>query len=37
MGSYIIGAKNHIVEVDAKYIKGMLNEPELQRNAVINR
>jgi hypothetical protein len=34
---YIIGAKNLIVEVDAKYIKGMLNEPELQPNAVINR
>jgi hypothetical protein len=34
---YIIGAKNLIVEVGAKYIKGMLNEPELQPNAVINR
>ena len=34
---YIIGAQNLIVEVDAKYIKGMLNEPELQPNAVINR
>ena len=34
---YVIGAKNLIVEVDAKYIKGMLNEPELQPNAVINR
>ena len=34
---YIIGAQNLIVEADAKYIKGMLNEPELQPNAVINR
>ena len=33
---YIIGAKNLIVEVDAKYIKGMLNEPDLQPNAAIN-
>ena len=34
---YIICVRNLIVEVDAKYIKGMLNEPELQLNAVINR
>ena len=33
---YIIGVKNLIVEVDAKFIKGMLNEPDLQPNAVIN-
>jgi hypothetical protein len=33
---YIIDAKNLIVEVDAKYIKGMLTELELQLNAVIN-
>ncbi|KAI9066206.1 hypothetical protein FKP32DRAFT_1532402, partial [Trametes sanguinea] len=25
------------IEVDAKYIKGMLNEPDLQPNATINR
>jgi len=25
------------VEVNAKFIKGMLNEPDLQPNAVINR
>lgn len=37
MHIYIVGAKNLIVEVDAKYIKGMLNEPELQPNTVINR
>jgi hypothetical protein len=29
--------KNLQVEVDAKYIKGMLNEPDLQPNAAINR
>ena len=34
---YIIGAKNLIVEVDDKYIKGMLNEPDLQPNAAINQ
>jgi transposase InsO family protein len=34
---YIIGVKRLIVEVDAKYIKGMLNEPDLQPNATINR
>ena len=34
---YIISAKSLIIEVDAKYIRGMLNEPELQPHAVINR
>ena len=34
---YIIGVKNLIVEVDAKYIKQMLNHPDLQPNAIINR
>ncbi|KIJ63894.1 hypothetical protein HYDPIDRAFT_91901, partial [Hydnomerulius pinastri MD-312] len=34
---YIIGVKVLHVEVDAKYIKGMLNEPDLQPNAAINR
>ena len=34
---YIIGAQDLIVVVDAKYIKGMWNEPELQPNAVIDR
>ena len=29
--------RNLVVEVDAKYIKGMLNEPDLQPNATINR
>ncbi len=34
---YLIGVKSLNVEVDAKYIKGMLNEPDLQPNATINR
>lgn len=34
---YLIGVQNLHVEVDAKYIKGMLNEPDLQPNATINR
>ncbi|TFY56938.1 hypothetical protein EVJ58_g7338 [Rhodofomes roseus] len=34
---YLTGVKNLEVEVDAKYIKGMLNEPDLQPNATINR
>lgn len=34
---YLIGVQNLQVEVDAKYIKGMLNEPDLQPNAAINR
>ncbi|EGO29475.1 hypothetical protein SERLADRAFT_433462 [Serpula lacrymans var. lacrymans S7.9] len=34
---YIAGVKHLHVEVDAKYIKGMLNDPDLQPNAAINR
>lgn len=34
---YLIGVKMLRVEVDAKYIKGMLNDPDLQPNATINR
>ena len=34
---YRVGTKNLRVEVDGKYIRGMLNEPELQPNAVINK
>ena len=34
---HIIGVKNLRVEVDFKYIKGMLNERDLQSNAAINR
>ena len=33
---YIIGVKNFMVEVDAKYLKGMLNNPDVQPNATIN-
>ncbi|EPS93377.1 hypothetical protein FOMPIDRAFT_94700 [Fomitopsis schrenkii] len=34
---YLIGVQNLQVEVDAQYIKGMLNEPDLQPNATLNR
>jgi len=34
---YIIGVKKLIVEVDAKYIKGMLKSPDLQPNATTVR
>ena len=34
---WIIGVKNLIVEVDAKYIKSMLNNPDFQPNVTINR
>jgi hypothetical protein len=33
---YIIGVKNLIIEVDAKYLKGMLNNPDIHPNATIN-
>lgn len=34
---YLIGIRNLIVEVDARYIKGMLANPDLDPNATINR
>ena len=34
---FLYGAKNLHVEVDAKYIKGMLNQPDIQPNATMNR
>lgn len=34
---YIVGVKNLVVEMDAAYIKGMLNNPDIQPNATINR
>ncbi len=34
---YIIGVKNLCVEIDASYIKGMLNNPDIQPGAVVNR
>ncbi|GBE80064.1 hypothetical protein SCP_0212670 [Sparassis crispa] len=33
---YVIGVANLVIEVDAKYIKGMLNNPDIQPNATIN-
>lgn len=34
---WIIGSKKLVVEVDAAYIKGMLNKPDLHPNTVMNR
>lgn len=34
---HIIGVINLVVEVDAKYIKGMLNNPDIQPHNAINR
>lgn len=34
---WIIGVKDLVVEVDAKYIKGMINNPDIQPNAAVNR
>ena len=34
---WIIGISNLIIEVDAKYIKVMLNNPNIQPNVTINR
>ena len=34
---YIVGLRNFVVEVDAKYIKGMINNPDVQPTAAINR
>ena len=34
---YIIGIRNLVVEVDAKYIKGMLSHPDIAPSASINR
>ncbi|RXW12346.1 hypothetical protein EST38_g13510 [Candolleomyces aberdarensis] len=34
---YIIAVKKLVVEVDARYIKGMINNPDIQPNATINR
>jgi hypothetical protein len=34
---HIIGVKNFIVEVDAQYIKGMMNNPDIQPSAAVNR
>jgi hypothetical protein len=34
---HIIGVKNLVVKVDAQYIKGMLNNPDIQPNGAVNR
>lgn len=34
---WIIGVKNLVLEVDAKYIKGMINNPDMQPSAAVNR
>jgi hypothetical protein len=34
---YIIEVKNLIVEIDTKYLKGMLNNPDIQPNMTINQ
>ena len=34
---WIISVKNFIIEVDAQYIKGMLNNPNIQPNVSMNR
>lgn len=34
---YIVGVQNLVAEVDAKYIKGMINNLDLQPSATINR
>ena len=34
---FIIGVRNFIVEVDARYIRGMLNNPDIAPSASINR
>ena len=33
---FIIGVEDLVVEVDAKYIKGMINNPDIQLNNTIN-
>jgi hypothetical protein len=35
--TFIIGVENFVVEVDVKYIKGIINKPDIQPNASINR
>ncbi|KIK81060.1 hypothetical protein PAXRUDRAFT_156987 [Paxillus rubicundulus Ve08.2h10] len=34
---YTFGITNFTVELDAKYVKGMINNPDLQPNATINQ
>ena len=34
---HIIGATDLVVELDAQYVHGMLNNPDIQPSAAINR
>ncbi|KAJ3913866.1 hypothetical protein F5877DRAFT_6235, partial [Lentinula edodes] len=34
---WTVGAQHFIVEVDALYIRGMINNPDIQPNAAVNR
>jgi len=34
---YLLGVRNLVIEVDARYIKGMLSNPDIQPSASINR
>ena len=34
---YLIGVQNLIIEVDARYIKGMLNNPDINSSASMNQ
>ena len=34
---YIIGVRNFVVEVDARYIKGMLSNPDVAPSATLNQ
>ena len=34
---FIFRVTNLVVELDAKYVKGMINNPDLQTNVTINR
>ena len=34
---FIFGVTNLVVEMDAKYVKGMINNPDLQLNVTINQ
>ncbi|KAJ3886390.1 hypothetical protein GG344DRAFT_57552, partial [Lentinula edodes] len=34
---WTVGAQHFVVEVDALYIRGMINNPDIQPNAAVNR
>ncbi|KAJ3990719.1 hypothetical protein F5050DRAFT_1582526, partial [Lentinula boryana] len=37
MKLYLIGVQKLIVEMDASYVKGMINNPDMHPNAAMNR